>query len=142
MNKLDNKGWGLSTMIVYSSIIIFFLLIATYFVIVLYHGLSEDLKQETNQAQIIDKKNQAIYNSYLVKMNTAAETYFLNQSPNQEQAMITLKVLIEENYLDNIYDPIDNKLCSGYSHKQTIAEEIVITSYLKCSNYISRNYGA
>lgn len=141
MKKLDNKGWGLAAMIVYTCIIIFFLLIATFFVIALYHDLETDLNKINEEKAEIELETidyTATYEAYLEEVEEAARDYFNEQETLPEEPLkITIGTLVQEGYLNYLYDPIETTLCQGYVVINNVVE---LEGYLKCGDYQTIGY--
>ena len=151
---MKNGGWGLSQMIVYTCIILGFLLVATYLVMVLYRNIdapaansqsSEVVEEGVAEETIEDEestesvKNEEIYINYLTAMKEATILY-IEQNEVITYDPIPLAMLVQDGYVSYLYDPIDNSLCSGYSQVEAIDDTVVITPYINCSNYVSEGY--
>lgn len=135
MFGLDNKGWGLRSMIIYSTIIIIALLIATFYVIALYSELDRNIKSNKQDNTIIDKKQ---YEEYERKLEEATINYIDNCNcidDNTSTMRISYDTLVDKNYINSIKDD-----CSGYVDVYLQSENISTKAYLKCSNYITEGY--
>lgn len=151
---MKNGGWGLSQMIVYTCIILGFLLLATYLVMVLYRNIDapttnsqlaevvddNTTEEITEDEEVIENiQNQEIYINYLSAMKEATVLY-IEQNEIITYDTIPLAMLVQDGYISYLYDPVDNTLCSGYSQVEVIDDTVVITPYINCSNYISEGY--
>lgn len=140
--KIDNKGWGLNTLIICIIVIFIALIAATFYTI----RLNKILGRNNNKTeQIID--NQAEINYYInkkINMTSAADKYIkdydieLTTSPLR----IDLDALVSNEYLNSIKDYRTENKCKGYVSAYLNDVNLkVLDSYLKCDNYVSDNYG-
>ena len=140
--KIDNKGWGLNTMLIMVCVIVVFLLIATYFAIRLNSmmGNSNNKSEETVQKIV----NQSYYISKVNEMTDAAQKYIYDKDIklSTNKTKISMATLVGSNYMDTIKDSITGKSCYGYSIAYYDVNNIkIIKSYIKCDNYESKGYG-
>ena len=140
--KIDNKGWGLNTMLIMVCVIIVFLLIATYFTI----RLNSMLGVQNNESE--KKVDQAINQSYYINkvndMTEAAEKYIYDKEIvlTNDPLKISMATLVNFDYMDFIKDSVSKNNCVGYSIAYYNTNDIkVIKSYIKCDNYESKGYG-
>lgn len=134
--RLNNKGWGLTTLIMCLGIILFFLLISVF-----YAGSFKN--KIDNEAE----KNNEVDNNYYIelenKVDNAAVKYinenhiFIN---NGEMIVLKIEKFQELGYLENIVDYISNKPCNGYSTIKNENETYVVSSYISCDNYKTEGY--
>ena len=140
--KIDNKGWGLNTMLIMVGIILFFLLAATFFTIRLNAMLgSENNESEKKLQQQID---QTYYVNRINNMTLAAEKYINdnNLMLTTNHMKIDLNTLVSYGYISPIVDYITTNRCLGYSSAYlNVSNTKVIKSYVKCDNYESKGYG-
>lgn len=140
--KIDNKGWGLNTMLIMVGIILFFLLAATFFTIRLNAMLgSENNESEKKLQQQID---QTYYVNRINNMTLAAEKYINdnNLMLTTNHMKIDLNTLVSYGYISPIVDYITTNRCLGYSSAYlNVSNTKVIKSYIKCDNYESKGYG-
>ena len=140
--KIDNKGWGLNTMLIMVCVIIVFLLIATYFAIRLNSMLGvENNTSENNVQKLVD---QTYYINKTNAMTQAAEKYIYDKEINltNNKIKISMATLVNFNYMDFIKDSITHNNCYGYSIAYYDESNIkIIKSYIKCDNYESKGFG-
>ena len=140
--KIDNKGWGLNTMLIMVCVIIVFLLLATYFAIRLNSIMGNKNNESENQVQKM--VNQSYYINKVNDMTEAAEK-FINDNEikiSDVKFKVGMATLVNYNYMDYITDSITNNKCTGYSIAYYDANNIkIIRSYIKCDNYESKGYG-
>ena len=144
----NKKGWGIAMMIVYMSILLAFLLVTVVMIYNLYRYnsvASEDKKnnntiQETQTEINTDTiQKYKLYESR-IKRNaiTFAYTYYLplNESP----VKITLEDMVKKDLMNNLVDPKDKSVCTGYAILSLENDKIISVPYLKCNNYITEGY--
>lgn len=149
MKNIGNEGWGLAHMIVYICIILLFLMVSACLVLVLYQNLDKSIDSKaTNKvpkkAPIVEPKKQdytSVYEPYLVKMQDVTTTYLAASEINYgADTKIPLSVLVQEGYIEYLYDPTNMTICSGYSIIEIENEIKTPVAYLKCDNYLSEGY--
>ena len=139
---MDNKGWGLNTMILMVSVIVIALLIATFFSI----RINALIGQENNETE--KKVSKAINETYYInqtnKVTLATENYIdehdliITDTP----LIIDINTLIAYEYIEPIKDYVTNNRCSAYSKAYLNKSNIrIINSYIKCDNYETKGYG-
>ena len=140
--KIDNKGWGLNTMIIMVAVILIALLLATFFSIRLNSQLNKENNESENQLQ--ETLNNSYYSTRINNMIIATNKYINKNdiSLTSTPVVISLKTLVSENYMSPIMDGVTNNACVGYSRAYLNDSGIKeIKAYLKCDNYISEGYG-
>lgn len=160
--KLNNHGWGLKDMIIYSCILLFFLFLAASSVNSFYDGLqagkeeserrqneiNENAKKEEEKEivdDIIDNSNTNpvidydYYNNREKELQAAALGYlnYYNYDLESQIMKITLDTLIGLGYIQPIYDQTSYNICTGYvnAYYDEDASEYVVNPYLNCSGY-------
>ena len=140
--KIDNKGWGLTTMLLMVAVIFIALLTATFFSI----RLNAMLGKQNNESE--EKVQKAVNETYYIgKLNemTIAVNNYVNDNGvilSKDKLRINLTTLVNSNYINEIYDSLSNNVCSGYSYVYLNNDNIKqVNSYLKCDNYTSIGYG-
>jgi len=139
---MDNKGWGLNTMLLMVCVILVALLISTFYAM----RLNSYLGNENNESE--QTLQNAIDETYYInKTNdivSAANKYIddMNITLSSDVTKIYLSYLVSYGYINNIYDKTTNKSCNGYVNAYLNADNIkMIKAYLKCDNYVSAGYG-
>lgn len=120
------NGWSINEMLILISVILVFLLIATFFVIQMMQQFKTSFKDmhESNQNAYLlieEKLVNAVVNNVDISTNNIYKS----------------DVLIKENYLDKS-DLIteDEDICTGY----VVVNNSVVRAYIKCKNYVSIDY--
>lgn len=129
MFKLNNKGWGLSSMIVYTCIILIALLIATFYVIALYSDLDKNLYGSANS-----------YHEQEENLKNNAIKYIKSRTKGDGNYTITYGILKENNYIGKIQDNKTNNECDGYVKIEVKDYNYEAKSYLKCDSYVTEGY--
>ena len=147
---LNNHGWGMREMLIWSCVILIFLLIATYYVKSLYRGLSMSDKVETNEVYEEEddtKPTEEIdfdrYRRYEERMNNAAINYVKRyySSLNTGIASVELWDLTNGGYIEILYDQVDHSRCMGYANVWDNEDgELKASSYIKCPSYTTEGY--
>lgn len=139
---LNNKGWGLSTLVICLAVILFFLLISFVSAINFNNKIESENKNETNSGdRIIDNE---YYINLEKNMDQAAIKYInsnISDFENNETIMISAKRFIEYGYLENMIDLISKNECNGYSIIKNYNGTYKVTSYINCDNYKTDGYG-
>ena len=106
--KLNNNGWGIKAMLLLTSVLVFFFCLSIYFIYILYNSL--DLSLGLNDEYI----NNESYVYYEENMIEAAEEYIGDiELALDNNVIISLETLIELDYIDEIYDIDNGKICKG-----------------------------
>ena len=140
--KIDNKGWGLSTMLLMIGVILIFLLVATFFAIRFNALMGNQNNEDEERLQKV--VNQAYYVNRVNEMTQAAEKYINEENIvlTSEPIKIGMTMLTSYGYMNQITDYVTNNKCLGYSMAYLNASDIkIIKSYIKCDNYESKGYG-
>jgi hypothetical protein len=146
---LNNHGWGMRNMLIYSCIILIFLLIATYYVKYLYRDLSmndNDVTsevQEENDTKPTKEINYDLYENYEKRMNNAAINYVKRYYNTLDTGIASVELwdLTNGGYIETLYDQVDNSKCLGYANVwDTEDGELKASSYIKCPSYTTEGY--
>lgn len=164
--KLNNHGWGMREMIIYTCILIILLLFVASSISSFYDSIessqakknqeyqeslkrAEEEKKKKEQEEQLKQEETIInvdYNYYINlenKLKTATMNY-MNQNAYDLSGQIlnvTLDTLVNLNYVDKLYDQTGSNLCTGYSNVyEDINGSYVIKSYVSCSNYSTEGY--
>lgn len=121
--KLNKNGWGYKEMFLMSSILLIFLLIAAYNIYALYNELGAS--------------DAVIYVELENKMQLASVRYINDNNLKNDRVTVSLSQLKEEGYISAFKDS-DGYDCNGY----LIYENYNYNAYIKCPNYISKNYSS
>lgn len=131
MLRLNNKGWGLSSMVAYTSIILLALLVATFYVIALYSDLDRNLYGNSNNNSFYDIEE---------KLKNSAIKYMKSRTSEDGNYTITYDILINSDYIEKITDNKTNNECDGYVKIDIKDYNYEAKSYLKCDSYITEGY--
>ena len=112
--KLNNKGWGLNTLLIISACLFLFLLIAAYYIYVLYGSFNKNNYYKGLEEKLVDSAKK--YNS---------------------KSKISYNKLKELGYINNLKDENNNE-CDGY----VLYDNNTYTAYINCENYITDGYYA
>jgi hypothetical protein len=142
--KLNNKGWGLATMLVCVAIILVFLLIAAFYTIRFNKYMGDNKAFEDNNT-IENDLITPYYVEQITKITSAADKYIVDKNItliNGRDEKIYIMNLITDGYLEQIKDYKTDNDCDGYVIASIDANSIKnIKVYLKCDNYVSNGYG-
>ncbi len=141
--KLNNHGWGLREMLLYCGLLLLFLAISVFFIIQASRSL-EDISNDKDDVKDIESQM-----SYLkIEENIRDATYlYINTYYKDKINIGTLKVstdnLVKYNVLDlnDLKPDSESKNCKGYSLVRN-DDAIIVSSYIKCSNYETNGYQA
>ncbi len=126
MIKLNNKGWGLRSMLVFLLFLFFLGFIVYSLIIKLNNILDTNVKTKSNY---FNNNNIALtFESLENKLRKAATKY------QTTDLIITSNTLIENNLLDNLNDVTDNTPCTGYVDNKTK------TPFVSCTHYQTIGY--
>lgn len=157
--KLSNKGFGLRDMIIYTSVLLLFLLFAVYSIDSLHKTLEEDNKEAAQEYQESIKNNSdeieeenstkdepvnySYYNT-LEELLERSTLNYMNDYPfdlSMSIEKVTSDTLINLGYMSVMKDQFGNSTCQGYSNVfQDENMEYVIHSFISCDNYVTEGY--
>lgn len=133
--KLNNKGWGLTEMIIICCGILFCLLIIVYYVNVFR---STENKETTYKEPIkVPEKspdvtpNPVDYEDYLILLQEKAISYVLTFDNLEEESTLYVPIadLINNNYVSKLED------CDGHVNVNKIMETYKASAYMTCSEF-------
>jgi hypothetical protein len=125
---MNNKGWGLQTMLILSSVLIIALFVSVLIVI-------------TNVRILMPNNNEEFlsqYKLYESKLEEFAKEYVADTNPDTRKDInVTYKTLLDNKYVEKLIDPYNNLECNGY----VIVRNNEYKPYLKCGlNYRTSGY--
>lgn len=144
--KLNKNGWGIATMIIFMSILLLFLVIVTIMIYRFYvvrTQIDYNLHNSTTKVSNPNNNVNSIYRSYENSIKQNAITYIYTYYENNlidNSVKITVDNMVNKKIMENIIDPKDNSICSGYAIVEIVNNKIVSTPYLKCANYETDGY--
>lgn len=135
--KLGNNGWGTRELIIYSCILLSFLL----FAMVMLNSFYDDLGKSTNSVVDTVKDNKDVsYFGYEEKMEKAVLLYVSENDVDVSNGFVVdLDTLVKRGYLEQFYDLHDGSKCSGYVIIKNINNGLDVDPNLICSNYKTGN---
>jgi len=139
---MDNKGWGLSTMLAMVAVILIALLVATFFAI--RFNAMVGIEDNESETKVKKTMNEAYYINKVNELTLAADKYLDDNGIvlSGEIYQIGLNTLINYDYINPIKDYITDSRCQGYANAYLNLSGIkIINSYIKCDNYTSKGYG-
>jgi len=136
--KLNNHGWGYKSLIIWSSVFIIALLIASLWISNLVRRYNSDKKSDKTN-NVVDA-NKPYYDLENIMRNAGIE-YASNHNTlitlSNAELIIPYDELYEEGYLDKLMDPKNEDECTGYV---VIKSSSDTDAYIKCSGYITEDY--
>lgn len=153
--KLNNHGWGMRDMIIYTCILLLFLLFVAYSVKALYEVIDTSKNNDSNQQDVYqppvaDEKEEEplivdleYYNNIENSLKEATLEYLKTYPTDLSNDILKVSsgTLINLKFIDKIYDQTGSSTCTGYSNVyQDIDGDYVINSYISCVNYITEGY--
>lgn len=151
--KLGNHGWGMRDMIIYTCILILFLLVAAYSVKSLYDVIGTPVENENvpvtppvveepeeDKPIVVDYE---YYNKLELDMKNATLNYLAARPTIIENDIlkITSDTLVNLEYMDELYDQTKENKCLGYSNVyQDEDGDYIVKSYISCNNYVTEGY--
>ena len=140
--KIDNKGWGLNTLLLMICVIIAALLTATFFAIRMNSLLGKENNEDENKLQNVI--NTTYYINKENSLKSATEKYIKDMEISLTTSPLRFDVntLISYSYIETIRDNTSNNRCGAYSvaYINSVGNQ-VINAYIKCDNYTTKGYG-
>lgn len=125
--KLNNHGWGMRQMIWLTSGLLIALIVAIYFISVLFNSL--DIKGVNNS-----------YFDLETKLENAAIRYVSdNDIDINNIKKISLSTLKNEGYIEDFRDEEGN-YCGGYVKASYVGNVLDYEAYISCNNYETEGY--
>lgn len=142
--KLDNKGWGFGTFILYLGVFAIFIIVVTLLALHnanLTHLDKEKEHHDTNTTVGTEDKKTIDYKELEKSLIKAADEYqkeHLKDLKNGDIKYITVKKLEELKFLDNLTD--GNTMCTGYAKITYEDKQSDIVSFINCGDYVTEGY--
>ena len=126
--KLNNKGWGLTEMIIICCGVLFCLLIIIYYVNVFRSSVG---KETTYEPIATPEPSETKYEDYLVLLQEKAISYVLTMDTPEEESTFYIPVedLINNNYVTKLED------CDGHVNVNKIGDTYSSNAFMTCSNF-------
>ena len=135
---MNNRGWGLATMLVLCAILAFALIISA---IIYEQTFNDALLPEDNTSGQVEGTEE--YHTLESQVNDAAITYFEKYYPtlpDGDKVYVSVKKLQVEKMLDTLTDDSGND-CSGYASYQKVDGSAHYQAYIKCGRrYTTSGY--
>ena len=153
--KLNNHGWGMREMIIYTCILLLLLLFVSYSVNSFYkemetskqnvvnNNYGSDYDDKDEESNVSNNINYIYYHNKEDLIKKATLNYLNNYSYNLDSNImnVSLDTLINLGYIQKIYDQNNINSCSGYSNVYEDENgEYIIKSYINCGNYVTEGY--
>ena len=124
---LNKKGWGTLEMILLTGGLLIALLIAVYFISILYGSFNNAVSNK----EYVDME---------IKLENAAREYVLvNNISVSDNQRISYQTLAEKGFINNFVDG-NGKKCDGYVRVNIIDGINHYYGFISCNNYQTRNY--
>lgn len=162
--KLDNHGWGLREMIIYSCIILFLLFFAAFLINDLYEGIKvskgnnsyyntqnnydEEEEEAPEEEEEPEYENDIIDYTYYeamereIKRATIEYVRDYNYDLEGQILKVSVETLVGLGYMEQPYDQTLTEKCTGYSnvYLDESTNEYNVKSYIGCSTYRTEGY--
>ncbi len=142
--NLNNKGFGLKEMIIYTCLLILLLVFVSLSIDSFYKSNSvEKDNSKENQAAELYHVDFEYYRNLEETLRLTTKRYLENNKAfmEGEKWTVTVEELIEQQYLSGLYDQTGHNVCTGYSNGYLDNNnEFIVVPYLKCSNYVTNGY--
>ncbi len=122
---LNKRGWGLREMLIWSGILLVFLIIAIYYIYNLYSSIDQELLTNT-------------YTNLENNLERQADIYLENYYDGEltDDNMTITKSVLKSYDLDISLKDDDGNLCSGY----VMANKNEVKGYISCRDYTTDGY--
>lgn len=138
--KLNHHGWSLKEMVLFSSILFVFFLLAVFNIIRLYRGFHENNSNTTsNKTQVNESsKNDYSYEDIEANVLSAGLDYYNKYYDNEKNVKITTSKMKQQGLLhtSDLIPEKEKKECSGYVEFEN-GDPFV---YIKCQKYETSGY--
>jgi hypothetical protein len=160
--KLNNKGFGMRETLIYLSILLLVLLIASCSISSFYDDLEEsrneeyvpsygyDVDEEDESDDVVSDKEEDIVINYTpyylaeARFKEAAENYANAYSLRDSLTTLKLEDVDKSGYLDEtIVDAVDGSKCTGYAnvtYEDKYGGIYDVDVYISCANYRTEGY--
>ena len=140
--KLNNKGWGLTYLIVAGCVILLILIITS---IRINSFIKENKKNHkadnSDSSEVRDYDYSSFYitlEETLVKAGRSYSSYHETLINNTEvYTLVTYDTLKEEGFISSLSDPAGNGSCDGYV---LIYNDYTVKGFIECEKYKTEDY--
>ena len=135
--KLGNNGWGMKELIIYSCVLLSFLL----FAMVMLDSFYADLEKSSGSVAGAVSDDKIDYYDYENEMKDAVIRYISDNNITVDTGdfVVDVDTLIRKDYLSQFYDVYDESKCSGYIVVKNVNGIFSVKPNLICSNYKTDN---
>ena len=160
--RLNNKGFGMKETLIYLSILLLVLLIASCSISSFYDDLENSRNHDTEESYLydedddtnttvgsddvdLDKDDSNIdYKHYYnaeKRFEEAAEDYALKHGFGTSLTTVSLDEVVSDGLLENkIVDYVDGTACTGYANVTYVNGDYEANTYILCTNYKTEGY--
>lgn len=143
--KLNERGWGYKSLIIFSAIFIVILLGVSVAITRYTNELKKDKKNSSTDTKenssIENKTNSYIYQTLEKDLEKAGESYSVYHSTlidfTDDYLIVNSAVLEQDGFSETIEDPVDGNPCDGYVK---IDSDGNVDAFIKCSEYKTAGY--
>ena len=139
--KLNNRGWGLSFLIVIGAIFLLILIFISLKIRSMTHQIKDDNKEDSNKSSENRNIDSGLYSSLETVLKRAGESYTVENSSIIDNAddhvIVNYSELKSKGYIESLADPNGNGNCDGYVF---IKLDYSVQSFIKCDGYKTTNY--
>lgn len=145
--KLNNRGWGFTTFIVYLAIFVIFIIIVTVLAIknsdMFDHSTSSDNNTSVEETSTSSSNEEMDYEEIEKDLESAAYEYqkeYLPSIADGDIKYVTVSKLEELKLLDNLTN--GEVLCTGYAKITGSNGTTDFKGFINCGDYITEGYNA
>ena len=142
--RLNDKGFGTKDMIIYTCVILFFLILADLLILSFYKKQDRIDMHDLVEEKPVDKSKGAFYIYYQQQesnLKVAGLSYARDKKLNAvNDFTISIGILKDNNYIKDIRDSEDNTICSGYVVIKNTDYDYDVKPYIKCNSYTTDGY--
>ena len=135
--KLNNRGWGLNQMLILCAILIFFLMVAVFFIVQLSESLG-DVFQDSIMGQV----SYTVVEENIEKATKDYMDKYYEYEIGTGTITVTVDNLLKYEMIKsiNLKPSEEEDSCTGYSLVEKKNSTLVVEAYIKCSNYETNGY--
>ena len=139
--KLNNKGWGLSFLIIVGTLFLLILIFVSLSIRSMTHQVKYDDKDDKNKSSENMTIDDGLYEPLELVLKRAGESYTIDNSSEidniSDHLIVTFQDLKLRGYIESLADPNGTGNCDGYVF---IKHDYSVQSFIKCDSYKTTNY--
>ena len=139
--KLNNKGWGLSFLIIVGTLFLLILIFVSLRIRSMTHQVKDDDKDDKNKSSENMTIDDGLYEPLELVLKRAGESYTIDNSSEidniSDHLIVTFQDLKLRGYIESLADPNGTGNCDGYVF---IKHDYSVQSFIKCDSYKTTNY--